>query len=341
MLYRKYLLGRIAQSVPTLIGLSILIFALARIVPGDPARMAVGEFANEGMVDQMRREMGLDRPLYEQYVRYAIKVVRGDLGRSYLSHRNVLTDIAARLPASLELAFVGLSITLLVGIPVGMVAATHQNRWEDYVSRFGSLGGLAMPQFWIAILLQVIVGYRLGILPIVGRLSPGVPPPTHVTGLYLPDSLLSLDLTTFIDASAHIILPAIVLALVPTAQLIRLVRTATIEAQRRPFVMATRGNGLPEFLILYKYVMKHVLISVVAITGLLAGYYIGNAFVIETVFAWPGLGSYGVQALLLKDLNAIVGVTLVVGVGYAIINIAVDILYGQLDPRIRLEHEQG
>jgi peptide/nickel transport system permease protein len=334
MSFGTYLLRRLLHIIPALVGLSILIFLLSRVVPGDPARLALGPDATAEQVEQLRREMGLDRPLVEQYVRYVGGLFRGDFGFSLRTRRNVAQDIREFLPATVELTTVAMVIAVAVGMPLGVLAAVHKDRTADHISRLLALGGVALPRFWVAILLQLLFAYYLGILPTIGR---GPAPPVRITGLFLVDSLLALDIRAFLVALKHLILPAVALSLGSLAQIARLVRANMIEEMRRDYALAARSYGLPERVIIFKYVLKNAFSSALTVIGLSYGFLLGNAFLVETVFAWPGLAFYGVDSLLFKDLNAVVGVTIVVGVAFAVVNLLVDVAYGYLDPRIRYE----
>jgi len=334
MSFGTYLLRRMLHIIPALVGLSILIFLLSRVVPGDPARLALGPDATPEQVRQLRQEMGLDKPLLTQYVLYVGGLFRGDFGFSLRTRRNVAQDIREFLPATVELTTVAMLFAVAVGLPLGVLAAVHKDRGADHVSRLLALGGVALPRFWLAILLQLVFAYYLGILPTIGR---GPAPPVRITGLFLLDSLLVLNIPSFLVALKHIILPAVALSLGSLAQITRLVRANMIEEMRRDYALAARSYGLPERLIIFKYVLKNAFSSALTVIGLSYGFLLGNAFLVETVFAWPGLAFYGVDSLLFKDLNAVVGVTIVVGAAFAVVNLLVDIAYGYLDPRIRYE----
>lgn len=334
MSFSTYLLRRVLHIVPALVGFSILIFFLARVVPGDPARLALGPEATREQVEQLRREMGLDQPLVQQYLQYASGVFRGDFGFSLRTRRNVAQDIREFLPATFELTTVAMLIAVMVGLPLGVIAAVRKDRAADHVSRLTALAGVALPRFWVAILLQLLFAYYLGFLPTIGR---GPPPPVRITGLFLVDSLLALNVPAFLTALKHIILPAVALSLGSLAQITRLVRANMIEEMRRDYALAARSYGLPERMIIFKYVLKNAFSSALTVIGLSYGFLLGNAFLVEPVFGWPGLAYYGVDSLLFKDLNAVVGVAIVVGVAFAIANLLVDVAYGYLDPRIRYE----
>jgi peptide/nickel transport system permease protein len=283
--------------------------------------------------------MGLDQPLPLQYVDWLAGVLQGDWGMSLRTNNNVFSDIVARLPATFELVVVTLFFAVLFAIPFGVVAGTNKDRWQDHLSRITALFGVSMPRFWVAIVLQIIFVVSLGLLPLSGRLSDGVAPPPSVTQLYLVDSLLAGQFGTFVDAATHLILPAFALGLATLAQVMRLIRSDMIDEQRKDYVLAARSYGLPNNLIEYKYMLRNAFTSSLTVIGLAFGFLLGNAFLVEIVFAWPGMARYGVQAILYQDFNAIVGVTIVVGVGFVSANFVVDLLYGYLDPRVRLEEE--
>ncbi|AKU07799.1 MULTISPECIES: ABC transporter permease [Haloferax] len=337
MSYVDYLVRRAIHSVPVIFGLSVLIFLISRVIPGDPVRLALGPEATEQQVATLRAEMGLDQPLPMQYADWLFGVVQGDWGMSLRTNNNVFSDIVARLPATLELTVVTLFFAVLLAIPFGVVAGTNKDRWQDHLSRITALFGVSMPRFWVAIVLQIVFVVSLGLLPLSGRLSDGVAPPPAVTNLYLVDSLIAGQFGTFLDAATHLLLPTVALGLATLAQVMRLIRSDMIDEQRKDYVLAARAYGLPNTLIEYKYMLQNAFTSSLTVVGLAFGFLLGNAFLVEIVFAWPGMARYGVQAILYQDFNAIVGVTIVVGIGFVTANFVVDLLYGYLDPRVRLE----
>ncbi|GGC71951.1 ABC transporter permease [Haloferax sulfurifontis] len=337
MSYVDYLVRRAIHSVPVIFGLSVLIFLISRVIPGDPVRLALGPEATDQQVAALRAEMGLDQPLPMQYVDWLVGVVQGDWGMSLRTNNNVFSDIVARLPATLELTVVTLFCAVLLAIPFGVVAGTNKDRWQDHLSRITALFGVSMPRFWVAIVLQIVFVVSLGLLPLSGRLSDGVAPPPAVTRLYLVDSLIAGQFGTFVDAATHLLLPTVALGLATLAQVMRLIRSDMIDEQRKDYVLAARAYGLPNTLIEYKYMLQNAFTSSLTVAGLAFGFLLGNAFLVEIVFAWPGMARYGVQAILYQDFNAIVGVTIVVGIGFVTANFVVDLLYGYLDPRVRLE----
>ncbi|HEY64511.1 MAG TPA: ABC transporter permease [Caldilineae bacterium] len=339
MRYRDYLIRRLLYTIPALIGLSMLIFVIARVMPGDPARLALGPEASEEQVQKLREELGLNLPIHLQYIRYMRGVLQGRLGASLYTNRDVVIDLKEYFPATFELVTVAMILSVVVGVPLGIISAVRRDQWEDHVTRIFALSGVSMPRFWIGILFQLVLAYHLGLLPTTGRIAPDIPPPTSITGMYLVDSLITGNLVAFKSCLVHIIMPAVTLALSPIAQLMRVVRASMIEQMRKGYILAARANGMPENLLVYKYMLKNAFIAALTIIGLLYGFFLGGAFVVETVFSWPGMARYGVRAFIYKDFNALIGVVLVIAVAYAVINILVDIAYGLLDPRIRLGAE--
>ncbi len=334
---RDYLIKRLLHVIPVLLGLSILIFVISRVMPGDPVRLALGPEATKEQIEQLRQEMGLDQPLHLQYVNYVKGVAHGNLGQSLRTHRDVSKDLIERFPATLELTAVAMVFAVLLGVPLGVRAAIRQDKAEDQVSRLIALSGVALPRFWLGILLQLVFAYYLGLLPTIDRAAS---PPEHITGLYLLDSVLTWNWRAFWDSLVHIALPAFTLSLATLAQIMRLTRASMIDQMRQDYVMAARTYGLPEGLITYKYMLKNAFTSTLTIIGLTYGFLLGNAFLVETVFSWPGMAQYGVQAVIYKDFNAVVAVTMVIGTAYVLVNLVIDMLYGYLDPRVKYGGEQ-
>ncbi len=336
MSYTDYLVRRAIQAIPVLFGLSILIFTITRVIPGDPVRLALGPDVADEQVEAFRQEMGLDEPLHIQYIEWLSGVFQGQWGLSLRTGNNVLYDIVLRLPATFELVLVALGFAIVLGIPFGVIAGTNKDHWQDHVSRLTALFGVSMPRFWVGILLQVVFVGMLGLMPLQGRID-GNPPP-HTTGMYLLDSALALQWGTFVDAGTHIAMPAFALGLATLAQIMRLIRSDMIEEARKDYILAAQASGIPQNLIHYKYMLRNAFTSSLTVIGLSFGFLLGNAFLVETVFAWPGMARYGVQAIVNQDFNAIVGVVIVVGFAYVLANFVVDVLYGTLDPRVRLRH---
>lgn len=335
MSYRNFLIRRALSMVPIWFGLTILIFGLARVLPGDPARMALGPRATDEQVQSLRDQMGLDDPIWEQYINYMTGLFQGDMGVSLLTNNNVARDIAWFFPATFELTTMGMLIAILLGVPLGVIAGLNKDQAEDNASRAIAFFGVSLPPFWAGIMLQLIFAFVLLWLPGSGRLSDAVVGPQRVTGLLLVDSLLAFNFEAFTSGFAHLLLPAFTLALAPLADITRMTRSSFIEEYNKEYVQALRTHGVPGKLIAYKYVLKKSFASTLTIIGLDYGFLLGSAFLIEYVFAWPGMAAYGVEAILRKDINAIIGVTLVVGTAFLIVNFLVDVLYGYFDPRVR------
>lgn len=335
--YLTYTIERLIQAVPVLFGLSIVIFVLTRVVPGDPVRLSLGPTATQEQVEQVRAQMGLDQPVYIQYIEWLQGFFSADWGKSLRTGNNVYHDISTQLPATFELVLYAMLLTVVIVIPAGIIAGSNQNKWQDHLSRFVALFGVSMPRWWIAIILQILFFVVWSLFPLRGRLSTGVPPPSGVTHLYTIDALLAGQLKTFLDAVHHLILPVFALATGTVAQSMRLIRSDVIEQHTKDYIIAARIYGLPENLIRYKYIFKNSFTAALTVLGLQFGFLMGNAFLVELVFAWPGMARYGVNSILAKDLNAVIAVVMVVGVFFVFANLLVDLFYGYLDPRVRLE----
>ncbi|MFQ5795428.1 MAG: ABC transporter permease [Candidatus Bipolaricaulia bacterium] len=329
-----YLVYRFVQSILVLIGLSILIFFLSRFSPGDPVRLLLPVEAPASEIQRVRHELGLDRPLHIQYLLYIKGLFQGKLGLSFFTRRDVAEDLADRIPATFELVLVGMFFAVILGVPLGVISALRKDRWPDHASRLFAFAGVSLPRFWVGIMFQLAFAYSLGWFPLLGRI--GGESPTHITGFYLLDSLITGNGSAFWDSFRHIVLPAIALALSPMAQIMRITRASMIDEQWKDYTTVSRVLGMPRGLLVYKYMLKNAFTSTLTVIGLLFGFFLAGAFVVETVFAWPGMARYGVQAVLFKDFNAVVAVTLIIGLTYVLVNAIVDVLYGYLDPRIRL-----
>ncbi|WP_129116249.1 ABC transporter permease [Halegenticoccus tardaugens] len=339
MSYSDYLTRRLLSTIPMLFGLSVLIFIMARVIPGAPARQALGPRASEEAVQQLREQMGLNDPIWVQYVDYMSGILRGDMGQSLVTNHNVASDIAEFFPATLELTSVAMLIAILVGVPLGVIAGLNKDATEDNISRAFSFFAVSLPAFWAGILLQLVFAFQLDLLPATGRLGDITYVPQEVTGLLLVDSLLALNFVAFTSAAEHLVLPAVTLALAPIADIARMTRSSFIEEYNHDYVEGLRTHGLPGKLVAYKYVLRKSFAATLTIIGLDYGFLLGSAFLVEIVFSWPGMASYGVKAILQTDINAIVGVTMVIGVGFLFANFVVDVLYGVFDPRVRFGDE--
>ncbi len=337
----KFLGKRLVFSIFVLFGLSLLIFTISRVLPGDPVRMALGPRAPEWAVENMRAQMHLDKPLYVQYYYWLTEALHGDLGQSLFTRRPVVQDIKEFLPATLELALFAGVIMAFFGILLGAVAGRYSNTWIDNSVRIFSYVGVVTPSFVFAILFLLLFGYILRWFPTAGRLSPGIVRPPVITGMVTLDSLLTGHFATLGDALWHMVLPAVSLALGGMAQEARITRSTISDNLRKDYIASAKGFGVPERLVTLKYLLKPSLIPTVSILGLDFASLLGNAFLVELIFNWPGFSRYGINAMLRKDLNAVAAVVMVLGVVFIVVNILVDLIVAWLDPRIRLGAERG
>ena len=331
----SYVLKRFFYIIPVLIGVTLLVFIISHAIPGDPARMMAGQKASREAVENIRRSLGLDRPLPEQYGRYLLGLVKGDLGRSIRNQRPVLEDLRDFFPATLELTIVSMIFCMGVGLPLGILSAIRRNHLIDHTARVFSVIGVSMPVFWLGLMLLLLFYRNLGWLPGSGRLDVGFSPPVHVTGMYLVDTLVEGDFLKFANVFSHIILPAFCLSYVYLAIITRIVRSSMISAMGQEFITTARANGISETIVILKHGLKNALIPTVTITGLSIGELLGGAILTETIFDWPGMGKYVVDSIGFLDFPAIMGFTLVVSLIYVLVNLLVDVLYAFLDPQIR------
>ena len=332
-----FMFRRLLLVIPSLLGLLIFTFFLIRMVPADPAAALAGENATPAQVAEIRRQYGLDQPLYIQFAVYLGQVARLDFGESAYSRRPVVLDIKERLPATLELTISSLLFATLLGIPLGTVAAVYHNRWPDMLLRILSVGGIAVAAFWFAIELQLLFAMRLDWLPLRGRLSPDLTPPPTLTGFYLLDGLVTGRWDAFGNALSHLILPAFTLSLGGLATITRFTRAGVLETLQKDFVTYERAQGFPQRVLIWKFVLRNSVVAAITQIGLLFGGLVAGAVVVETIFDWPGIGFYTVQAILTADYKVMLAVTLLIGVIYALVNIIVDVVHGLIDPRLREE----
>jgi peptide/nickel transport system permease protein len=332
---RYYLIRRLLLIIPVLVGLSIVTFVISHLVPGDPVRLAAGPQATAEQIHKLEAEFGLDKPLPVQYLNYMQGVLRGDLGTSMMNRHPVAMDLRRYFPATFELVIVSTLLAVVIGVPMAMAAAVFRDRWPDQVSRVVALSSISVPIFWLGMVLQLILGMTLHLLPISGRFDPRVPFPPELTRMLLVDSLLAADLEKLRIALKYITLPAFCQSLIGIALITRLLRSDILEVMQRDFVTMARASGLPERVILFKYVLKNALIATVAMLGFLFGWQLTGSVMIETVFDWPGIGLYAVKSAMTLDFQPIMGIALFVGLLFTIVNLLVDISYGVIDPRIR------
>ncbi|MCA0948063.1 ABC transporter permease [Salipiger pacificus] len=330
-----YLTRRVLMLVPMLLGLSLLLFVVARLLPGDPVGLAAGPNASSELIAQLREEFGLDQSLPMQYWTYLSGLVQGDWGVSVFTRRPVFDDLLTYLPATLELVIAALLIAIVVGIPLGLLTAVYRNGLLDYVTRTVALGGIAMPRFFLGLLLQLAFAAWLGWLPLAGRFPLIGFPPEHITGFYTIDSVLTGDWESLRLALAHLAMPALAMSLSPLATIMRMMRASTIEVLQQDYVLTERALGLSSRLILFKYVLKNAMTSTLTIIGLYVSWLLGGTVLVETVFDWPGLGLYATQAILTQDFMPVIGVTMVIAMIYLLTMLLVDLLYGVFNPKVR------
>jgi len=330
-----YIVRRLFLFVPTLIGVTMITFTISRLIPGDPIAVSLGPYASQEQIQLLRAKWGLDKPIHIQYLFYLRNLTRGDLGVSIHSKRAVLDDLKDFFPATFELTTASMLISILFGIPIGIIAAVKRNRWQDFVARLYALAGVSMPVFWLGLLLLLLFYFKLGWLPGVGRLDPRLSPPTSITGLYLVDSLVTANWKVFFDALTHILLPAFSLSCVIMATISRMTRASMLEVMTENYIKAARAKGLSERTVIYRHALKNSLIPVVTIVGVMYGVCLAGAVLTESIFSWPGLGRYAVKAITFLDLDAIMGFTLVATLIYVFLNLIVDVIYVVIDPRIK------
>jgi peptide/nickel transport system permease protein len=331
----RLLARRLLFMLFVLWGVSVITFFLARVAPGDPARLIAGPHANAEAIANIRAIYGLDKPLPIQYVQYLGGLLHGDLGTSFTTRRPVAEDLLAFFPATLELSLFALLIGSSIGIAIGVLSALRVGSAVDGISRFVAVAGLSMPAFWLAILLQLVIYSRLQLLPIGGRLDTGMVAPPQVTGLMTIDSLLAGQIPTFVASIRHLILPVVTLGLAEVGLMARVVRTSMLEVVGADYMRTAAAKGLTNRRITIRHGLRNALLPAVTILGLETALLAGGVFLVETIFAWPGVGQYAFNAIRASDYNAIMGVTVVGAVIYVVINLIVDIAYLYLDPRIR------
>lgn len=330
-----FTLRKLLALIGTMLGIAVLTFVITNVAPGDPARLVAGPNATEDMVETIRVESGLDKPLVEQFVIYMGDLVTGDLGISIVTTRPVIEELMRYAPATLELVIVAMTLGIVVGVPLGMLSAVYRDGPIDHVTRIFSISGVALPAFWFGILMQLVFSVDLGWLPVSGRLPLITRPPEAYTGFLLIDSLIAGKFSTFQVALSHIILPAVVLSFPCLASILRVNRAEMIEVLQSDHVIAARAHGLSSWRIVAIYALKNALLPTLAMIGLRFGWMLGSTVLVETVFDWPGLGLYAVSSALASDFKPVIGVTLVIGFFFIISNTLVDLAYAWIDPRLR------
>jgi peptide/nickel transport system permease protein len=331
----RFTIRRIILIVPVLLGLTLLVFVIGRLLPGDPVALAAGPNASATDIKRLAHEFGFDQPVYLQYWRYLTGLLRGDWGVSVFTRRPVIKDLVVFLPATLELVAAAMFLAVIIGIPAGILAAIYRGGWPDYLTRSISLGAVSMPRFFLGLLLQLAFAITLGWVPLSGRYPLALSPPPFVTGFLTLDSFIAGDPTALWASASHLILPALATCFSPLASITRMMRASTIETLHQDYILTARALGLSPRLIICKYVAKNALSSTLTVIGLYVGWLLGGTVLVETVFDWPGIGLYATNAIVSQDFTPVIGVTLMIGVLFVFSNLIVDLLYGALNPKVR------
>jgi len=339
MAFLSFLIRRFGLSVFVFVGVLILTFIVSRVIPSNPAALYAGARPRPEQVEAIEKKLGLDKPLIEQFRVYVTDLLGGDLGESYHSRRSINTDLRIFLPATLELVIAAVVIALALGIPVGVLAGAYPRSVFDYATRFVAVAGVSVPSFWLALIAQFIFFSQLGWLPLGSRISRDASlfyPVATQTGFFLIDAAISGNWQAWLDALHHLILPALVLAAYPVGITIRMTQASMLEVLSETYVITARAAGLPQGVILFKLALKNAIMPTLTVVGLSFAYSITGAFLVETIFSWPGVGKYVTEAVLNVDFPVIIAVTLVVTVVYILVNLLVDLTQALVDPRVRL-----
>lgn len=320
------------QLVPVLIGVSIVVFMMVRLIPGDPAQILLGQAATPERIAEVRARLGLDRSIPEQYFLFVRGAATGNLGDSIITGRPVTTELAERFPATLELTLAALFFAVAVGLPVGVVAAVKQYSLLDKITSIIALTGVSMPIFWLAMVLVVLFTVNLGLLPFPGRVSV---PVSNITGLVLVDSLLTLNFAGFWDGLLHLIMPAIALGTIPMAVVTRMVRSSMLEVMGEDYIRTAHAKGVLPWRVVFRHALRNAMLPTVTVIGLQFGLLMSGAVITETIFGWNGIGQIALDSIYSRDYAMIQGVVLYGATFFVLINLVVDVLYAVLDPRVR------
>jgi len=322
--------------IPTLLGVSVIVFFMLHLTPGDPAELLMGERASEEALQDIREHLGLNKPVYVQYGIFLKQLLKGDLGETIWTRQKVWIEVKQRFPATIELAVVALFISCVLGMLLGIISATKQYSIFDYLSMLGALIGVSMPIFWLGLVFMLIFSLNLGWLPMSGRLSVGVELET-ITNFYVLDAILTGNWEAFRDALWHIIMPAFTLSTIPTAIIARMTRSSMLEVLRQDYIKTAKAKGLSQFKVVFKHALRNALIPVVTTIGLQFGVLLCGAILTETIFAWPGVGKWIYDAVMQRDYMVIRGGTLFLAAIFIVINLCVDVLYAVINPRIKVQ----
>jgi len=330
----NYLLRRLLGTIPVLVLVTLLVYGLLHLAPGDPASLLLPESATDADVAEAKARWGLDQPFYVQYFYFLGNAVRGDLGRSFRFAQPVTELIASRLPATVELASFAIVIAILIAVPLGVFAGARPDSATDNVGTMFGLFGISMPNFWFGIMLILVFAGMLHLFPSAGRSEYGVAGQT-ITGFYLIDSVLAGNWAGLVDGIKHVILPALTLGTALAGILMRITRSSVLEITREDYVLVARAKGLMNRVVLWRHVLRNALIPIVTVVGLELGTLLSGSIIVETVFAWPGIGSLLITGVTSRDYPLVTGIVLMYTVAFVTINLAIDALYAVIDPRIR------
>jgi peptide/nickel transport system permease protein len=328
-----YILRRIMIMIPTLLGVSIIVFMMLHITPGDPAELLLGERATEQALAELREHLGLNEPLHVQYGLFLKRLLKGDLGETIWTRQKVWIEVKQRFPATIELSVFALIIACFTGTILGIISATRQYSIFDYLSMVGALAGVSMPIFWLGLVFMLIFSLNLGWLPLSGRLSIDIDLEI-ITNFYILDSILTRNWAALRDVIWHLIMPAVTLSTIPTAIVARMTRSAMLEVLRQDYIKTAKAKGLSKFKVTFKHALRNALIPVVTTIGLQFGVLLGGAILTETIFAWPGVGKWMYDAVMQRDYMVIQGGVLFIAALFVVINLCVDVLYAIINPRI-------
>lgn len=332
----SYIVKRLLWAIPTLLGVSIIIFSMVHLAPGDPALVMLGEHANKEAVEALREQMGLNKPLIEQYFMFITNAMQGDFGVSITSGQPVLDEFLERFPATVELATTALILATILGLLAGIVSAVKRYSIFDYTSMTVALAGVSMPVFWLGLMLIYLFAVQLGWLPVSGRLGYEYYIEDDLTGFYLIDSLMMGDYDAFKDVVRHLILPAIALGTIPMAIIARMTRASMIEVSKEEYVRTARAKGCSKIRVILVHTLKNALMPVVTVIGLMLGTLFAGSILTETTFSWPGIGKWIVNAVNQRDFPIIQSTTLIIATIFVVANLIVDLLYAVINPKIRL-----
>ncbi len=332
----KFVFWRLATLLPVMLGISVIVFSFIHLIPGDPAAVMAGDYAAPGQIAELRAALGLDEPLPNQYFRYVWRLLHGDLGRSIHTRNPIASELATRLPASMELAFSAMLIAIVIGIPAGIVSAMKRGSMADAASMAGALIGVSMPVYVLGLVSMWLFAFKLGWLPVGGRLAAELQL-QRVTGFFVLDGLLTGNSPAFVDAVKHLVVPAMTLSTVPMAIIARITRSSLLECLSQDYIRTARGKGLAEPRIVIRHALKNGMLPVVTVIGLQIGVILSGAVLTETIFSWPGIGRWVYEAITKRDYPVIQGMTLFIGIVFLFTSLLVDCVYALLDPRIRYD----